>query len=178
VHEKAPERTWKQLMSIPAHLRYRVGDLAIVHYEAWEWLKNNSRDAHRIIHPAKWVLDVIPLTRKVWNQPNKPRNNNNRYKDTDFYKPLFRPRELGNPTLAGMRAMSESEPVLLYYLPNDRVMMQVVPPGSRSIMSLSLAASWRISIDEHSPVTSHLFQQQQNDAAPNTTTVDRSLLTN
>jgi hypothetical protein len=45
VRENAPKREWKYLLSIPAHLRYRVGDMAIVHYEVWRWLQENSKIA-------------------------------------------------------------------------------------------------------------------------------------
>jgi hypothetical protein len=164
VRGNAPKHEWKFLLSIPAHLRYRVGDLAIVHYEAWKWLQENNKELSSVIHPAAWVLDAVPLVRKAWNQPDKPRNNS-KYKDTDLYKPLFRPHNLGNPDLAQMRGLPEKQPTFLYCLPNDKVMMQVVPRGLQSVMALSLAASWHISIDKHSPVTRHLFEKQEDAAA-------------
>jgi hypothetical protein len=106
----------------------------------------------------EWVLDAIPLVRKVWNQPDKPRNNS-KHKDTDLYKPLFRPQNLGNPDLAQARGLPKKQPMFLYCLPDDKVIMQFVPSGSQSVMALSLAACWHIDINKNSPTTSHLFQQ-------------------
>jgi hypothetical protein len=103
--------------------------------EVWKWLQKNSKIASSVMHLSEWVLDAIPLVRKVWNQPDKPRNNS-KHKDTDFYKP----QNLGNSDLTQVRGLSKKQPMFLYCLSDDKVVMQFVPSRSQSVMALSLAA--------------------------------------